>query len=172
MREYYDDRIVALTTRLVTPFIQLFALYVIFHGHYSPGGGFQGGAMLAASFLLMRLSIGTDAAHLQFPRSWGTPLSSAGTLLFLAVGLAAIPAGAAFLDYAGLPLGLPDDQARNLGILVIEIGVALAVTGTLTSIYDDLVGDRPETHHADLAEAPPTEEADQLPEPDPGRVDG
>jgi multicomponent Na+:H+ antiporter subunit B len=35
--------ILSLVSRVVSPFIMLYALYVIFHGHYSPGGGFQGG---------------------------------------------------------------------------------------------------------------------------------
>jgi len=163
VREHYADRIVALSARLVTPFIQLFALYVIFHGHYSPGGGFQGGAMLAASFLLIRLSIGTDAAQLQFQRSWGTPGGSIGTLVFLGVGVVVLFFGANYLDYAGLPLGLPEPELRNLGILFVELGVAVAVTATLTAIYDDLVGEKPELHHAGLEEqATKTEEADQM----------
>jgi multicomponent Na+:H+ antiporter subunit B len=163
MREHYADRIVALSARLVTPFIQLFALYVVFHGHYSPGGGFQGGAMLAASFLLIRLSIGTGAAQLQFRRNWGTPGSSIGILVFLGTGLVALFLGANFLDYAGLPLGLPEPELRNLGILVVEIGVAVAVAATLTSIYDDLVGEKPELHHAGLEQdATETLEVDQL----------
>ena len=163
MREHYADRIVALEARLVTPFIQLFALYVVFHGHYSPGGGFQGGAMLAASFLLIRLSIGTGAAQLQFRRNWGMPGSSIGTLVFLGTGLMALFFGANFLDYAGLPLGLPEPEVRNLGILVVEIGVAVAVASTLTTIYDDLVGEKPESHHAGLEEdATETVEADQM----------
>lgn len=167
MREYYDDRIVALSARLVTPFIQLFALYVVFHGHYSPGGGFQGGAMLAASFLLIRLSIGTEAAQLQFRRSWGTPGSSIGTLIYLGTGLIVVFLGVNFLDYAGLPLGLPEPELRNTGILLVELGVAVAVAATLTAIYDDLVGERPAAHHAGLEdEATPTEEADQVAEPD------
>jgi len=173
VRQYYDDRIVALSARLVTPFIQLFALYVIFHGHYSPGGGFQGGAMLAASFLLIRLSIGTEAAQLQFRRSWGTPGSSIGTLVYLGTGLVALFAGASYLDYAGLPLGLPEPELRNLGILFVELGVAVAVTATLTAIYDDLVGERPAAHHAGLEDAATeTEEADQVAEPADGAADG
>ncbi|MFO7767936.1 MAG: MnhB domain-containing protein [bacterium] len=162
MREHYDDRIVAISARLVTPFIQLFALYVIFHGHYSPGGGFQGGAMLAASFLLIRLSIGTDAAQVQFRRGWGTPGSSIGTFIFLGTGLAALILGVNFLDYAGLPLGLDPSGVRSMGILIVEIGVAVAVAATLTAIYDDLVGEEPERHHEGLEEeAAGTEESDQ-----------
>ena len=178
MREYYHDRIVALSTRLMAPFIQIFALYVIFHGHYSPGGGFQGGALLAASFLLMRLSIGTDAAQLQFRRSWGTPGSSIGTLIFLGIGMFGLLFGAGYLDYAGIPIGLTAPDLRSLGILVVEIGVAVAVAATLTAIYDDLVGDQPEDHHPGLEhDATATEEADQVESPaaasrqDPGATD-
>lgn len=174
MREYYDDRIVALSVRLVTPFIQLFALYVVFHGHYSPGGGFQGGAMLAASFILIRLSIGTAAAQSQFQRSWGTPVSSIGSLIFLGTGLIVLFFGYNFLDYAGLPLGLPESELRNAGILVIELGVAITVAATLTAIYDDLVGEPRGPLAGGLDEATEAAEADQVegPESDPEPDDG
>lgn len=141
MRGYYDDRIVALSSRLVVPFIQLFALYVVFHGHYSPGGGFQGGAMLAASFLLIRLSVGSDGAQLQFRKGWGTPGSSIGTLIYLVTGLSTLLLGGYFLDYSQLPLGMGESETRSMGILIVEIGVAVAVACTLTAIYDDLVGE-------------------------------
>lgn len=162
MRQHYDDRVVALSARLMTPFIQLFALYVVFHGHYSPGGGFQGGAMLAASFVLIRLSIGTAAAQSQFQRSWGTPVSSIGVLVFLGTGLIVLFLGFNFLDYAGLPLGLPESELRNAGILAIELGVAITVTATLTSIYDDLVGDPLGPLAGGLDEATDVAEADQV----------
>jgi len=41
------------------PIIQLFALYVVAHGHHSPGGGFQGGVIFGASFILLALSLAT-----------------------------------------------------------------------------------------------------------------
>lgn len=141
MRGYYDDRIVALSSRLVVPFIQLFALYVVFHGHYSPGGGFQGGAMLAASFLLIRLSVGSDGAQLQFRKGWGTPGSSIGTLIYLGTGIVVLVLGGYFLDYSQLPFGMAPGQTRAVGILIVEVAVAIAVACTLTAIYDDLVGE-------------------------------
>ena len=39
----------------MTPFIQLFGLYVIAHGHHSPGGGFQGGVILGTSLILLAM---------------------------------------------------------------------------------------------------------------------
>ena len=166
MREYYDDRIVALSVRLVTPFIQLFALYVVFHGHYSPGGGFQGGAMLAASFILIRLSVGSAVAQSQFRRSWGTPVSSIGSLVFLGTGLIVLFFGFNFLDYAGLPFGLPQSELRNAGILAIELGVAVTVAATLTAIYDDLVGEPRGPLAGGLDEATEAAEADQVEGPE------
>ena len=54
-KQFYSP-IVLLGARLLSPYIFIFGMYVIFHGHYSPGGGFQGGALLAASILLMRVA--------------------------------------------------------------------------------------------------------------------
>ena len=47
-----QDLIVRTVCRLMLPFIQLFGLYVIAHGHHSPGGGFQGGVILGSSLIL------------------------------------------------------------------------------------------------------------------------
>ena len=49
------DLIVKTTCRLIVPFIQIFALYVIAHGHHSPGGGFQGGVILGAAMIFLPL---------------------------------------------------------------------------------------------------------------------
>jgi multicomponent Na+:H+ antiporter subunit B len=50
---HLEDVIIQTVCRILIPFIQLFGLYVIVHGHHSPGGGFQGGVILAASFILL-----------------------------------------------------------------------------------------------------------------------
>lgn len=131
--------IIVVVGRLVAPFIQVFGLYVIFHGHYGPGGGFQGGAMIAASFLMMRLCVGEDASQLLWRRTLGTPIGIAGASLFLLTGLIPIFAGE-FLNYAFLPLsGLTAAQLRSMGILSIEVGIGIAVAATLVAIFDDLL---------------------------------
>lgn len=133
-----DSLIADVVTRIMVPVIQVFALYVVFHGHYSPGGGFQGGALIAASVLLARIVFGHDRSQRFFPVRLGTPLGLAGLLVYTAVGLVVLPFGGAFLDYDRLPLALPADMLHNWGILVVEIGVALAVSGTLVAIFDYL----------------------------------
>ena len=134
-----DNPIICLVSRVVSPFIMIFALYVIFHGHYSPGGGFQGGTMLAAAVLLVRLGAGSKIGELQFKKSWGTPLGSAGVLIYFGTGLVAMLMGGNFLNYEFLPLAGHVDAVRGWGILFVEIGVGLAVMGILVAIYDDLM---------------------------------
>ncbi|MBM61836.1 MAG: sodium:proton antiporter [Acidobacteria bacterium] len=133
-----DSIIVDLATRVMTPIIQVFALYVIFHGHYSPGGGFQGGALFAGSILLQRVSQGHENSQHTFSRHLDTPFAIAGVLIFAGLGVVTLLAGGNYLQYDQLPLGLRMDMLRNLGILVAEVGVAFAVVGTLVSIFDDL----------------------------------
>lgn len=147
MRRWYEDRIVAISTRMVVPFIQLFGLYVVFHGHYSPGGGFQGGAIVAAGFILVRLAVGTDVAQIQFRSRWSTVGSSAGALIFVGIGIAALTFGGPFLDHGSIPLGLEAADIRNMVILFVEVGVMLTVATTLTAIYDDLMGGLSDTEH-------------------------
>jgi len=137
----YDSPIVDLVVRAMVPFIQLFALYVIMHGHSSPGGGFQGGAIWAASVLLMRLTLGGEASRRRFSQTQATALGAVGVLIYAGVGLASLVAGGMYLDYGYLPLPVEPALLRSYGILAVEIGVALAVAGILVSIFDDLIGE-------------------------------
>lgn len=141
MTHFSESPITVVVGRLVAPFIQLFGLYVIVHGHYGPGGGFQGGAMIAASFLLIRLSAGETASQVYFRKSVGTPLGILGASVFVMTGVVCMLMGGAFLDYHHLPLpGMTPAELRYMGILFVEVGIGVAVAATLVTIFDDLLG--------------------------------
>ncbi|MBM3297594.1 MAG: Na(+)/H(+) antiporter subunit B [Candidatus Aminicenantes bacterium] len=144
MRRNENNPIIDLISSLVAPFILLFGLYVIFHGHYSPGGGFQGGTLLAAGVILLRLSLGSELGQKQFPSRLGTPLSLLGVLVYFGTGLAALLLGGTFLDYAAVPLAALEPLRRSWGILAVEAGVGLAVMAVLVAIYDDLLDGEPD----------------------------
>ena len=140
MISYKSNPIILMVSRMVSPFIMLFALYVIFHGHYSAGGGFQGGTIMAASLLLMRLSAGREIGQLQFKTTLGTPLGSVGVLIYFGTGFWAMLSGGEFLNYGFLPFaGFTAPELRSIGILMVEIGVGLAVMAIFVAIYDDLL---------------------------------
>lgn len=135
MKRPFGSGILDAASRLLIPYILLFALYVLFHGHHSPGGGFQGGTMLAAAVILLRLTRGREPG-------WGPSrrqcayLALLGVGIYASMGLAALLCGANFLDYGALPLPVSRPQARSLGILGIEIGVTVGVMGTMILIFD------------------------------------
>jgi multicomponent Na+:H+ antiporter subunit B len=138
MTDRYHSVVVELVSRIVVPAIQLFAIYVITHGHYSPGGGFQGGAILAASVLLLRLTLGPEESFRRFPPGVGLPLAALGLLAFLLIGLVSVAQGGAFLDYGNLPLPLDPAYIRYYGILAVEVAIGLIVWGTLVAIFDQI----------------------------------
>jgi multicomponent Na+:H+ antiporter subunit B len=137
-----ESPIIVLVGRALVPFIQLFGFYVIAHGHYGPGGGFQGGAILASSVLLMRLTVDPHIAELQFRKVMGLPVGVAGALVFVLIGMVGIMLGGGFLDYSLLPFpGFSPAELRSVGILLVEAGIGLAVMATLVSIFDSLAGE-------------------------------
>lgn len=80
--------------KILLPFIQIYGFYIIFHGHVSPGGGFAGGAVLAASFILFALANDVEAGFDRFPRLAAKWLESLGGLCFIllgAVGILRVP---------------------------------------------------------------------------------
>lgn len=122
------------TSRLMTPFIVLFAAYVVVHGHTSPGGGFQGGAIFAAAIILVRLVRGATP-ELQIGSRVLAAIASVGAVVFLGTGLVSVFLGGNFLDYAALPLPYHGGHLREMGSLTIEVGVFITVTATLVLIF-------------------------------------
>lgn len=141
LKEPTDSVIVDVTSRAIAPFILLIGLYVFFHGHYSPGGGFQGGVLLAAGILLLRLSLGVVLSEAIVPARLTLRLAAGGALVFVGTGLVAVFLGGNFLDYHYLPFpGLTPDYLRYFGILLVEVGVTATVMMSLVAIYDELLG--------------------------------
>jgi multicomponent Na+:H+ antiporter subunit B len=133
--------IVIVVSRLLARLIQLFGIYVIVHGHYSPGGGFQGGALLAAGILLLRMTEGMEGSQSELSTSLGIPVAAIGALIFAVLGVVPIFFGGAYLDYGAIPIpGMEAAWVRHYGMLVVEVGIGLAVMTALVAIFDTLVG--------------------------------
>lgn len=129
------NTIVRVVCRFLAPFAQIFGLYVIMHGHSSPGGGFQGGVIIASSFILLALGDGVNEARRRFTPVAVSALTSGGVLLYAALGALCLVLGGNYLDYGVLPV--PDP--RSVGMLVIEIGVGATVAAAMVSIFYDLL---------------------------------
>lgn len=134
------DLIIQTACRFLIPFIQLFALYVIAHGHYSPGGGFQGGVIFGASIILLAISYDLRTAIRRMSEKMIGLLCAIGVFIYAGVGALCLFYGANFLDYSALATILFVDavSARSLGILAVEIGVGITVMAAMISIYKNV----------------------------------
>ena len=142
----FGSLVLGAACRLLAPFMVLFAVYVVVHGHDSPGGGFQGGVILAAALIFIRLVRGQ---RIPFGTSRPRFLSvlCAGPIIYIGVGILAVLSGGNFLDYGALPLGLfieAPSQIRAVGTLVIEVGITLGVAGAVLLIFEALSSVGPE----------------------------
>lgn len=132
------ETILRVVTKLLVPFIMLFALYVQFHGDYRPGGGFQAGVILAASVILYALVFGLEAAKRVVRPALVETLVAAGVLLYAGVGVAAMLRGGNFLDYSVLEHDPAHGQ--HLGILLVELGVLITVASVMIAIFYSFAG--------------------------------
>ncbi len=149
MTKEYKNLVVQTISGIVVPFIQLFALYVITHGHSSPGGGFQGGVILAASFILLSISQGLTFVRKALSPQLLIVLASSGVLVFSGIGLLALFWGGNYLDYGAFPLPLSPNQLRALMIFLVEAGIGTSVFAVMVLIALSLIAeedyDRPGT---------------------------
>ena len=134
------DLIVKTTCRLVIPFIQIFALYVIAHGHYSPGGGFQGGVIMGASMVLYAIAFDLRSAIRRMGERLITLLCVFGVLIYAGIGTLCMLFEKNYLDYSALAgiLGVDPVTARSHGILMVEIGVGIVVMAVMVILYYNL----------------------------------
>ena len=125
--------ILRVVSKLLIPFILLFALYVQWHGDFGPGGGFQAGVIFASGFILYALIFDVDTARTVIP-AWVTRLFLAlGVALYAGVGVAGMLLGGNFLNYS--LLADEPTQGQHLGILLIELGVGMTVAAAMITIF-------------------------------------
>lgn len=128
--------ILDVVARKLAPFILLFGCYLITYGHLSPGGGFQGGVVLASGIILLLLSKGVVAVQELFPTRAINLVEILGFLGFLAVGLVGFFFRGHFLDNI-FPVETVDEvpHAGFIFLLNLIIGLKVGAGMTLLCYY-------------------------------------
>ncbi len=130
MRDYLILRVVG---KLLIPFIVVFGVYVLFHGDFGPGGGFQAGVIAAAAIILYGVIYGLPTARKVVPDWLVEAMMALGVLLFAGVGVAGLLLGGNYLDYFVLDADSVHGQHR--GIFWVELGVFITVSGVMLKIF-------------------------------------
>jgi multisubunit Na+/H+ antiporter MnhB subunit len=115
------NSILAFLAQILPPIGIIFGIYMCWAGADYPGGAFQGGAILAAMWLLVMIAGLQDVPPIS--RQWVRLLLIVGPATFLAIGLAGIVLAGAFLAY-------PAGYAKPL-IVIVEVTLTLSIAVTL-----------------------------------------
>jgi multisubunit Na+/H+ antiporter MnhB subunit len=131
--------IVKKVTQLVVGLIFLYGIYIITHGHLTPGGGFAGGAIIAGAFILLVLAYGSDVLKLRKREEGSSVVESTGILIFLALAIAALFIGTRIFFTNYLPKGIIGKLVSAGTIPLYNIAVGIEVAAALFTIFLALV---------------------------------
>ena len=126
--------IVKSITNIVIGFIFIYGVYIILHGHLTPGGGFAGGVIVAGAFVLKYLAFGAEAKQEKHSSVVASVYESVGGLLFIGVAITGLViAGTFFLNF--IPKGTPLHLLSAGIIPICNIAIGIKVGAGLFSIF-------------------------------------
>ncbi len=126
--------IVKTITNIIIGFIFIYGLYIILHGHLTPGGGFAGGVIIAGAFVLKILAFGSGASAEKRSTIVASIFESVGALLFIGIAVSGLLlAGTFFLNF--LPKGVPLHLLSAGIIPLCNIAISIKVGAGLFSIF-------------------------------------
>jgi len=131
--------IVKKTTQLIAGIVFLYGIYIILHGHLTPGGGFAGGVIVAGSFILLILANGSDFLNLVKEERGSTMYENLAILVFLLLGLSGMLAGAQIFFANWLPHGTPGELVSAGFLPLYNIFVGIEVAASILTIFLALV---------------------------------
>ena len=131
--------------------VNLVGLYVVIHAQLTPGGGFQGGAILGTGSLLAYLASRYQTYCRVIPKNLVDVAEATGAGLYAAIGIATVVAGGAFLENL-LPLGVTKNLLSAGTIPLINLAVGLEVAAGFTILFQEFLE---ETRAERPGEGPP-----------------
>ena len=127
--------VVSFAVRLLAPFIVLFSAYVMLNGHSSPGGGFQGGAILGGLYVALSVTLGSERVRPLLPESVAPWLRIAAPIAFVSVGVLGVTLTGFFL---GFPQGHGVHVVSEAMILAIEIGIGIGGATIFATLFREM----------------------------------
>ncbi len=127
--------IVKAASETLYPLLILFGAYIFIHGHLTPGGGFQGGTVIASAVMLMLL------AHFTFHPNHKalSTLEGLAGMSFVLIGFAGLIWGGSFLANNIIPLG-QWNRLFSAGVIpLIYVAVGFKVGFELSGLITDMM---------------------------------
>ena len=126
--------ILSTATRILMPMLLLFSAFILFRGHNLPGGGFIGGLVASATFILHSYTYGVQRT-LELLRIPPRILLGVGLLVALGSGCISLVSGKPFMTGRWGKVQINSEEVWHLGTPVFfDIGVYLVVIGAVLTI--------------------------------------
>ncbi len=131
--------IVKKTTQLIAGMVFLYGIYIIVHGHLTPGGGFAGGVIMAGSFILIILANGSEFLSLVKEETGTTLYENLAMMMVLLIAVGGLILGAHTFFLNFLPKGIAG-ELLSAGVLPLyNIFVGIEVAASILTIFLALV---------------------------------
>ena len=140
--------IIRVVTQKMVPFVFMFGIYIVLNGSSSPGGGFQGGVVMGAAFILFAIGISGREGRLRAPETPLKMIESGGVLLYVVIGLVGILLGYSFLTNKMAhfpPQGSSGSILSGGTLLGINIGIGMHVACTVIALFYAFLEYEPDT---------------------------
>lgn len=124
---------------VIEPVILIYAIYVLFHGEVSLGGGFQAGALIGMVYLLDVMVAKRSVPIFSIGKFRSSALAGLGPLIYALTGAVSMIGGGLYLEYNKLPFNIHQLELHSIGITAVEIGVTVGVAGTIITILNALM---------------------------------
>jgi multicomponent Na+:H+ antiporter subunit B len=128
--------IVKTVTQIICGIIFLYGIYIILHGHLTPGGGFAGGAIIAGSFILLILAFGSEFLALKKEETGSSIMESSAILAFLIIAVLGLMIGGTGIFFMNfLPKGTIGKLISAGTIPLYNIAVGMEVAAALLTVF-------------------------------------
>jgi multicomponent Na+:H+ antiporter subunit B len=132
-------QIVKKVTQLMCGLIFMYGIYVITHGHLTPGGGFAGGAIVSGAFILLILAYGSKVVNLRKEETLTSITESIALLIIILLALAGLFFGSCVFFHNFLPRGEIGELISAGVIPVYNVFIGMEVAAALLTIFLGLV---------------------------------
>ncbi len=131
--------IVKKVAQLMSGIIFMYGIYIVTHGHLTPGGAFAGGIILAGSFILLILAFGSEVIKLRKEETGSSFTESLAILITILLASAGFFAGSMFFFNNFLPKGTVGELVSAGTIPLYNIFIGVEVAAAIVTIFLALV---------------------------------
>ena len=123
---------------IIQVLILMYAVYVLFHGEVSLGGGFQAGALIGMTYLLDVMVCRREVPLFRLTKFRAGAVAGLGPFIYAMTGVLSFIGGGLYLQYSKLPFNVHEAELHSIGITLVELGVTIGVACTIITIINAL----------------------------------